>query len=295
MTYNDLNDDRAEQLFDKAISFYHSGKYDKSLSILNDLLEHQTDYIEEWNIHEFIGLCYFYREMFIKSINHLEKALNKINPKEDIVNYLIISRYIGMCYFRIENYHRSLESYKMMTPYLDQLLKHGRHYDLFFYYLGISRALHQIGDMEESKEEIINAILVAKEHLANHDEDLLNLAYVELSELYSYLHEYAEALRIADKVEIEKCDNYTAVKHLTNLAHIYLCLNNNKKVIELCYHIIENYDMEDFKSFVYLYLAKVYFRESQLGEATTYLDKLKDIPKKPQWIIDAIKSLKKRM
>jgi len=90
------------RLFQKACELYDDYELDTALEHFQHLLAYHTDLISEWNLHEYMGMCYYYKGTYDNAVFHLEKAYSGAITDEDDndgdLHLLIILTYLAEAY-----------------------------------------------------------------------------------------------------------------------------------------------------------------------------------------------------
>ena len=195
----------ADTIFDGAIIAYEQKKYAKALILFNKLLSGYTDYINEWNLHQWVGLCYLKQEEFDLAIENLLIAYRDIDCNEPGNFCFQIAVDLGYAYRNIEDYLNSIVYYEKAEKFLHFHLSKEATTDRYLYFLGKGRTYSQLGKHELALTEFnrCKTLLETDEDATPSDWSTINY---EIEHTFHGSRDYLRALEFLDKIDLNEFD-----------------------------------------------------------------------------------------
>lgn len=195
----------ADTMFDGAILAHEQKKYAKALLLFKKLLSAYTEYIDNWNLHQWIGMCYLEQEKYDLAIKCLIIADRDIDCNESGDFCFLIAVDLGYAYAKVGDYSNSIVYYEKAEEFLHYHLIKEATTDRYLYFLGKGRTYSQLGKHELALSEFNRC-----KTLLETDEDATPLDWsttnYEIANTFHGSRDYLKALEFLDKIDLNEFD-----------------------------------------------------------------------------------------
>lgn len=208
-------EDQLDAFFASAIQALNEWRLNESRESLEHLLESHTDCVEEWNIREFLGECYYYLDRYSQAIQTLEPALDEIlhlRSEAPIDSELAIAelhtrKTLGLSYFALERYECAIASFEQAEPLAGLYRDTNWWLAEFSFYLNYGRALLYDRRREESLQKFLMAEAYLKERPRDsHVVQRLNLLDYEIGRVLVWMRRLEDAQIRLERVDPTKLE-----------------------------------------------------------------------------------------
>lgn len=197
-------EEQAEELLSHSLKLQNESKNVDSLNILNHLLEHHVDDLEEWRIHEYLGFCFFNLDQHESAISHLKKAWEYRNSNVNSLNLLSILNHLASSYYIRRENQESMKYFNLAEQYFDSCSREEYAVVRFQFRLSKGRCYAALGNNNKSLSELLNAETELKD-VESDDAQLvrLNVLNYEIGSVYVYMYRMVSARKRLEKVKLD--------------------------------------------------------------------------------------------
>ncbi|MCH7690734.1 MAG: tetratricopeptide repeat protein [candidate division Zixibacteria bacterium] len=195
----------ADTIFDGAIIAYEQKKYAKALILFNKLLSEYRENIDEWNLRQWLGMCYLEQENFDRAIENLSIAEREVDCKESGDCYFRIADDLGYAYQNVEDYSNAIVYYEKAEKFLHFHLSKEATTSRYLFFLRKGRTYLQLGKHELALTEFNRC-----KTLLETDEDATPLDWsttnYEIAYTFHGSRDYLRAIEFLDKIDLNEID-----------------------------------------------------------------------------------------
>jgi tetratricopeptide (TPR) repeat protein len=274
------NDEQALELFAKAQKDYADDRNREAIDAFEHLLKCHSDIINDWNLKEFLGLCYYHTEDYDKTEQNLLAAwtlITGVQNKE--LNKLIICDYLGRTFYRKYDYPRGLEYFADAKTYFSHYKGRKWAIERYLFHLFKSRCHYEVKQYQEALEEFqkVQKEILAQKAYSDVSEDE-NMLALEMGRTQNRLGNLDEAKNLLESVDTSTIETYWQSTLKYELFMIYLEQRKYEAALKE-FEALESLQMEGIdKARAYYILGILYFRQGDQKNARKNFDKSLSIP-----------------
>jgi len=279
-------------LFDFAIKCYNDCKYKEAIKALDILLREYIEYIVEYNIHEWLGLCYTELKDYEKANYHLEKALSTKDSTIDDMEYFEIYEGLGYANYMLEKYKIALEYYENGQKYALGLPRQEWARDQYIFFLNKGKTNFMLNNEAIAiknytmAEEFIRVTPPSQER-----EIAFNIIKFLKGECYLYMQELTIAREFLEDVNGTTLTGSMKRDYYFTLGVLYMRLEKYARAIKAFEKHEPLIDSESDRGKLYYYLGLTYYRKGNKQKSKEYLKKALKCPINAKWMNDEIQDI----
>jgi len=276
---------QTEMLFDKAIALYQEFKCKEAAKCFQLLLDDYSDYVDEWNIHEWLGMCYNYIEDFQQAIDYLLKAHKSRDAKRSGLDYIQILQHLGYANFNLDRYHESISYYNAAEDYLKYYSGDNWTNNRYFFHLGKGRCYLYLKEPDSAIREFKKAVEELR-LIESKTEGLfrMNLLNYELARTYIIKEDIANASVYLNKVDPNLLDSSHTSSYYYYLGDLHRLDKNYDAALE-AFKKHESFGIsKGDEAKVFAKIGIVSYFCHKYNEAKEYFAKAIKTPTKDDWV-----------
>jgi len=272
-------------LFDKGIALYQEFKCEEAVKYFQQLLDDYSDYVDEWNIHEWLGLCHYYLKDYQIAIYHLSKSYKNPEAKQNGLDYVQILENLGRAYFGLNNYKESIKYYEEATAYFHYYSGDNWAYKRFLFHLGKGRCYFHLDMYDHALNEFQAAMNIVLQMKNDSETPVrINLVKYEIGYTYVFLKDAKKALIHLEEVDAIKLDSLRRLLYYSYLGDAYRMLKDYKNAISIYHKFEQMAEDDDDRAGVSTKLGISYYFVNEKEKAKNYFKKALQYPTKFEWV-----------
>jgi tetratricopeptide (TPR) repeat protein len=277
----------ANSLFNRAVYLYDEHRLKEALTIFEELLANHSHYFEIWNLYQWIALSYVYLDTYDKAIDYLNLALERIDRKDNGLNYLIILEKLAYSYYRIDNEEKAIDLYEKAENYIEHYSGNEWRIAKYLFYLNMGRCYGFLARNEDALKCFMKAQRITRD-LGSSEEDAgrRSLLKLEIGRTYISLQKPDKAAEYLNNLDLSTLEEEDVAEYYYHMGRLYIQTEEYENAFRAFQSSLDKGIGNHFKSELFTLMGIAYFRCSKYSEAKKYFLESMKHPINQNWIVE---------